>query len=272
MSVAGRAGLADQQRNRGDGITRVLSVAILVSLVCSIVVASAAVLLKPRQLANEQVNRQRNVLAVAGLLTPGADVAALFERIEPRLVEFASANLVPEPSAESFDELRAARDPDLGVAVPAALDVARVGRRARFGKIYLVRDEGAVVNLILPVRGAGLWSTMYGFIALAPDGVTITGISFYEHAETPGLGDQIDDPRWRASWQGKQAFDSNGVLRLVVIKGRVQPDAVAAPHQIDGLSGATLTGNGVTNLVRYWLGEHGYGPFLRRLQAGDITL
>ena len=246
--------------------------AVLVSLACSIVVASSAVLLKPRQAANERLNMQRNILRVAGLLQPDADVAALFGRIEPRLVELDSGDFVTEPDPATFDALQAAADPELGIAIPDQLDVARVGRRARYGHVYLVREAGAVASLILPVSGAGLWSTMYGFIAIAPDGGTVVGISFYEHAETPGLGDQIDDQAWRDGWRGKRIFGPAGDVRLAVIKGRAPTDGPAAAYQIDGLSGATLTANGVTKVLRYWLGEHGYGPFLERLQAGDVAL
>ena len=264
--------MPDVQRKVGESPTRVLTVAVLVSLACSIVVASSAVLLKPRQVANERLNMQRNILGVAGLLQPGADVAALFARIEPRLVALESGEFVTEPDPATFDALQAATDPDLGVVIPDQLDVARVGRRAPYGHVYLVREAGEVASLILPVSGAGLWSTMYGFIAVAPDGDSVLGISFYEHAETPGLGDQIDDPAWREGWRGKRVFGPAGDVRLAVVKGRVAPDEPAAAYQIDGLSGATLTGNGVTKLLRYWLGEHGYGPFLERLRTGDVAL
>ncbi len=260
--------MADLPPSSTESTARVLTVALAVSLVCSVVVASAAVLLKPRQIVNERLEIQRNILAVAGLLEPGADMAMLFERIETRLVELDSGRFVAEPDPVAFDELRSAKDAALGVTIPAELDVARLGRRARFGQVHLVRSAGRVTSVILPVRGAGLWSTLYGFLALAPDGTTIQGISFYQHGETPGLGDQIDDPRWQAAWRGKRAFDATGELRLRVVKGRVMPDAAAAPYQVDGLAGATLTANGVTNLVRYWLGAHGYGPFLDRLRSG----
>jgi Na+-transporting NADH:ubiquinone oxidoreductase subunit C len=247
-------------------------VAVLVSLACSVVVATAAVLLKPRQEINERLNMQRNILDVAGLMESGGDVAALFEGIETRLVEFASGAIVDQPDAITFDAVTAARDAQLGETIPAERDIAKLGRRAKFGKVYLARSNGRLDSIILPIRGSGLWSTLYGFIALAPDGNTVRAISFFEHAETPGLGDQIDDPRWRALWKGKQAFDSSGAVRLAVVKGRVAPDASSAMHQVDGLSGATLTGNGVTNLVRYWLGSDGYGVFLARLRAGEAEL
>jgi Na+-transporting NADH:ubiquinone oxidoreductase subunit C len=127
--------------------------------------------------------------------------------------------------------------------------------------VYLLRSDGAVDAIILPVEGQGLWSTLYGYLALAPDTRTVRNIIFYQHGETPGLGGEVDNPRWKALWKGRLAFDEGWNPKIAVIKGRAGPPE-EDPHRIDGLSGATLTSNGVTNLVQFWLGEHGFGPYL----------
>jgi Na+-transporting NADH:ubiquinone oxidoreductase subunit C len=107
---------------------------------------------------------------------------------------------------------------------------------------------------------------MRGYLALAPDGDTIKGIRFYEHGETPGLGDQVDKAEWRAKWVGKSVYGPSSTPQIEVVRGFVKadPGSAAARHQIDGLSGATLTGNGVTKLVRYWTGPERLGLFLER--------
>ena len=107
---------------------------------------------------------------------------------------------------------------------------------------------------------------IYGLLAVEPDANTIVGITFYEHGETPGLGDQIGKRPWRDLWAGKRLFDGSGDPKIEVVKGRVAPDSQLAPYQVDGISGATLTGRGVTNTLQYWLGEHGYGPYLQGLR------
>ena len=135
--------------------------------------------------------------------------------------------------------------------------------------VHLFREDGRLKRIILPVHGKGLWSTMYGFLALAPDGQTIESLAFYEHAETPGLGAEIDNPRWKAKWVGKLVFDKEGQPRIEVIKGTVDPDHPDAHHQVDGISGATITGRGVRNLVHYWLGDQGYGPALDKLRQKE---
>jgi Na+-transporting NADH:ubiquinone oxidoreductase subunit C len=151
-------------------------------------------------------------------------------------------------------------------------DFASVGRRAKYAPVFRVKREGGngIEAVILPVHGYGLWSTLYGFLALDLDLNTIRGLTFYEHGETPGLGGEVDNPRWKHLWVGKKAFDENGDLRIAVIKGQVNPSAPAAKYEVDGISGATLTSRGVSNLIRFWLGDEGFGPYLDRLRATGV--
>lgn len=239
-----------------DSIRNTLAVALGLSLVCSLLVASTAVLLKPRQQANAERYRQAIILEVAGLYEPGADIESLFADIEVRTVNLADG---------TYLDAAIAVEDDPGVVIPEELDLAQIHRRARYAPVYILRTNGAIEQVILPVYGAGLWSTMRGYLAVAGDGSTVRGLRFYEHRETPGLGDQIDDAEWRAQWPGKALYDASGIQRIEVARGAVRPGAAAA-HQVDGLSGATLTGRGVSNLVRYWTGPHGFGPYLARLR------
>jgi Na+-transporting NADH:ubiquinone oxidoreductase subunit C len=250
-------------RNR-DSISNTLLVAIGVSLFCSVLVSAAAVILKPLQVRNEDLYRQRIVLEVAGLYEPGADVDALFANIETRLVDLSSGDYVSELDAKSFDAQAASKDATLGVDVPPSLDIAGVHRRAAYAQVFLVRQGTEVEQIILPVYGYGLWSVMYGYLALQPDGRTVRGLRFYDHGETPGLGDQIDKADWLAGWPGISLFDASGQPRVEVVKGQVIENS-AARFQVDGLAGATLTGRGVQNLLRYWVGAHGFGPYLSKI-------
>ena len=234
-----------------------LLVAVVVSLVCSIVVSAAAVVLQPLQEKNKRAAIRADILEVAGLES--------FEGIETRLIDLVTGDYV-EGDHEAFDARDAARDPGQSVVVPAALDIAQIDRRATLAKVYLVRESGELSRIVLPVHGYGLWSTMYGFVGLTADGAEVTALKFYEHAETPGLGDKIEDEDWRASWSGKRVYDDAGAVAIEVIKGKVMSGDARAQYRIDGLSGATLTGNGVSNTLRYWVGEHGYGPYLQRMQ------
>ena len=249
-----------------DGIANTLMVAIGVSLVCSILVSSAAVVLRPIQDRNEVLFRQRIVLQVAGLYEPGVDVADRFAAIEARLVNLETGEFVEDADVESYDPRAAANDPGQSVVVPDDADIAGLKRREQLAPVYLIRDGDRLDQIILPVYGKGLWSTMYGYLSLEADGNTVRGLRFYEHAETPGLGDQIDRPSWRDLWPGKRISDDQGVMRIEVVRG-IPPSP--NDFQVDGLSGATLTGRGVSNLVRYWTGDHGFGPFLKKLSARE---
>ena len=249
-----------------DSIGNTLIVAISVSLVCSVLVASAAVILKPQQLKNEEEFRQRIIVDVAGFDLASDDLQTLYGQIEPRLVDLETGEYVDGINADEFDAAEAANSADLGISVPADLDIASVRRRAIYGAVYLVMDGEGIDQIILPVHGAGLWSTMQGYLAVDADGNTVRGLRFFAHAETPGLGDGIDKPDWRAQWVGKSLYDESGAPRIEVIKGNVDETSPTAKYEIDGLAGATLTGRGVQYLVQYWVGEHGYGPYLDRRQ------
>ena len=210
-----------------DSIANTFIVAIGVALVCSVLVSAAAIMLKPQQEKNETLFRQKIVLEVAGLYEEGADIAERFAAIDADTVELADGE-----SAE----------------------------------VFLVRANGALEQIILPVSGAGLWSTMYGYLAVEPDGRTVRGLRFYEHAETPGLGDQVERADWLSQWPGKQLYDDAGNVRIEVVRGKVVPGDNAI-YQVDGMSGATLTGRGITVFLQRWIGPEGFGPYLQQLAS-----
>lgn len=258
--------MADHNR----GIRHTLLVALLVSLVCSVVVATAAVLLEPRRVQNEQQALRRHILDVAGRLDQGGTMDEAFASVDVRVVDLGSGEYA-KVDPDSFDSGAASRDPDASIAIPESLDIAQIDRRPKLGKVYLVRHGDEIERIVLPIQGYGLWSTLYGLIALTPDASEVMAIKFYEHGETPGLGDQIEKPEWRASWQGKKVYDDSGSVAIEVVKGAARPTDPQRAYQVDGLTGATITSRGVSNTVRYWLGPHGYGPYLRSLERQDET-
>jgi len=251
-----------------------LLVALLVCLVCSVFVAGAAVALRPIQIENSQLDKQRNILAIAGIGDPGMsgpEVQALFnERIIARLVDLESGRFSDEYDAQTFDPVAAAKDPAMSKNLTGGEDIASINRRENYSVVYIVEnDNQEMETLILPVRGYGLWSTLHGFLALQGDLNTVQGFGFYQHAETPGLGGEVDNPNWRGLWPGKEIFNDEGQLAIRVIKGNVDASNPNADHQVDGLAGATLTANGVNNLLHYWLSENGFGSFIDNLRSGE---
>ena len=256
-----------------DSTSKTLVVALALCIVCSVIVSAAVVILKPIQEINKTLDRKRNILAAAGMLEKNAtaeDINKQFSDINTRVVDLNTGKFADDAvDLARYDPLKAAKDPDLSEALTTKQDVAKISRREQYAVVYLVENpQGDIEKLILPIRGYGLWSTLYGFIALESDGNTIAGLGFYEHGETPGLGGEIDNPRWKAFWPGKQVY-RDGEVEIGLVKGSVDPADVDASWEVDGLAGATLTSKGVTNLVHFWLGKNGFEPFLNNLQAGE---
>lgn len=248
--------------------------ALVLCLVCSVAVSAVAVGLKPKQLANQALDRNKNILMAADLATPdtSADqVAQDFADFEVKIVNLATGQFASDDELsqagidiKSYDPIAAAKDPHMGIALSD--DPAGIGAMPKYGKVYIKEDaQGNIELIVLPVHGYGLWGTIYGFLTLESDLNTIKGISFYSHKETPGLGALIEEPKWRALWQGKEAYDETGQVVTGVVKaGTPKP----TPHYVDGISGATLTSRGVNNFIRFWLSEAGYKPFLDNLKQG----
>mgnify|MGYP006134092357 FL=1 len=256
-----------------DSTSKTLVVALALCIVCSVIVSAAVVILKPIQEINKTLDRKRNILAAAGMLeknATGEDINKQFSDINTRVVDLNTGKFADDAvDLARYDPLKAAKDPDLSEALTTKQDLAKISRREHYAIVYLVENpQGDIEKVILPIRGYGLWSTLYGFIALESDGNTIAGLGFYEHGETPGLGGEVDNPRWKAFWPGKQVY-RDGEVEIGLVKGSVDPADVDASWEVDGLAGATLTSKGVTNLVHFWLGKNGFEPFLNNLRAGE---
>ena len=248
-----------------ETVSRTLMVALVLSVAFSVVVSTAAVMLRPAQIQNQNLDIRSNILAAAGMLKEGAtaeEIEETFSRFDVRLVDLESGDYV-DPGAVGvkepmkYDMYKAASDPSMSVNIPASEDKAGIKRRPNVAKIYTLSENGELVRVVLPIHGYGLWSTLYGFVSLEGDANTIEGLGFYDHAETPGLGGEVDNPRWKSQWVGKEVYGDNGNVNFRVVKGGGSGD-----NEIDALSGATLTSRGVENMVQFWLGENGFGPFL----------
>ncbi len=254
-----------------DSKMKVLTVAFLLCVICSILVSVAAVGLHSRQEENKLEEKRKNILQAAGIYDAGIPVDDQFSNIEPRIVDLQSDDFTSEFDVASFDSRKAARDAATSYRIPSKLDLADIKIRSRYKDVYLLMEGDNLKQLILPVHGKGLWSTMYGFISLAADLNTVKGFGFYEHGETPGLGGEIDNPSWKQQWPGKKIYGENGKVKIEVLKGSVDQGGADARYQVDGLGGATLTSRGVSHLLSYWMGENGYKPFLEKLKKGEVT-
>jgi len=261
---------------RRDSTWYTIGFAALVCVVCALPIAGAAVALRPKQELNARLDRLGKVLMVAGLMESGetltpTELEARFDAaVVARAIDLRTGELVDSIDTKAYDQRRASRDPLVSARAPE--NAARVLRVPNVALVYEVMAADTLQAVIVPIQGYGLWSTMYGYLALAPDTRTVSGITFYEHGETAGLGGEIENPRWQAKWVGRQAFNEQGEVALEVIKGAAGPVA-DDPFRVDGLSGATITSRGVTATLDFWLGPNGFGPYLDRLRDArrDVT-
>ena len=235
---------------------------LIACVACAVIVSVTAVSVRPEQNLNIENEKKLKILAAAGIVTE--EVEKEFSNIETLYVDFASGQLVQVEN--NYDHIKASASAQSSSIVPKDQDIAILKRRENIAPIYVwYSEEEQIQKVVLPIRGYGLWGTLYGYISLDSDLNTVKGIEYYDHKETPGLGGEVDNPDWKSDWDGKKVYDSSGEVILYVTKGPSSED-----YEIDGISGATLTSNGVTNMIRYWLGENGYGPVLQKLREGLV--
>ena len=252
----------------------IIGFAAIVCLVCGVLVSTAAVSLKEQQELNAILDKQKKVLIVGGLLdgdsaASAEEIERLFkENITPKVIDL-KTGAIADVDANTFDQEKATKDPATSVAAPERND-AGAKRLPKHALIYEKKKNGKLDRLILPVSGKGLWGPLYGFFALGADTNTVKGIIFYKHQETPGLGGEIENPNWMSLWPGKLAFavDGAGTLGQPKIEVKKGPAQAGDKYGIDGLSGATITSRGVTGMLKFWLGDSGFGPYLAQVRKG----
>ncbi|MFK7823841.1 MAG: Na(+)-translocating NADH-quinone reductase subunit C [Oligoflexales bacterium] len=250
-----------------DTVKQTIIIAATLSLVCSVIVSVAAVKLRPIQEKNKALDKKTNILMAASLYEEGAEVEKLFKKfVQPKLVNLADGSYVEGQDAQEYDQYKESKNSEERVVLDPKVDLAGLRMIARYAVVYEVEKDGKLDQVVVPIHGKGLWSTLYGFVSVSSDGNTIKGLGYYEHGETPGLGGEVDNPNWKASWKGKQIRDKAGNLQIEVIKGKVDLAREEALHQVDGLSGATITARGVSHMVRFWLGENGFKNYFEHIK------
>jgi Na+-transporting NADH:ubiquinone oxidoreductase subunit C len=251
-----------------DSLEKTINVALALCLVCAVLVSLATVALRPLQAHNKALDMKKNILDVAGLLQDSTDIDQAFkDRIESKIVDLKTGEYVDNINADEYDQRKAAKDPELNEVIPPEKDIASIRLKAKYAKVYLVKNGDQLQSIILPINGYGLWSTMYGFLSLEADAQTVQSINLYDQAETPGLGGEVVNPNWRALWKGKKVYSDKGEVSLTLVKGGVDESRADAVYKVDGLAGATLTSRGVSNTIQYWMGNEGFAAYLNKLKS-----
>jgi Na+-transporting NADH:ubiquinone oxidoreductase subunit C len=246
--------------------TKTVVVAFILCVVCSILVSVTAIGLRPIQLKNAELDVKKNILMAAGLYEEGIEIESAFESIETLIINFETGEKVDSIAPSEYDMAKAVKNPKYSVKIPSKEDIGGLSSRPKYAKVYLTREsDGTVKNIILPIQSKGLWSTMNGFMSLEGDARTVANFSYYQQGETPGLGAEVNNPKWKATWQGKKIYNDDMVPAIDVTKNNS-----GSAYEIDALSGATITGDGVQSSINYWFGDHGFAKFLENVRLGSI--
>lgn len=240
---------------------KTLAVTVLITFICALLVTSAALLLKPRQLAWLAVEQNRAIVVAAGLADEAGDLSAaevvgLMGSLSARLVALNTAEVVSDTEALSYDFFSALETGAEAYRIPSGLDNAGLVERPLLAPVYVRQGDAGIERVVLPFYGPGMWSTISGYLALDADLNTIRSLVIYKHGETPGIGDLVEQPSWRALWVGVRLRDDSGSFRFGQQPG----------FEVDAISGATVTSSSVVSIATYWLGDDGYGPYLARLR------
>jgi Na+-transporting NADH:ubiquinone oxidoreductase subunit C len=210
-----------------------------ITIVCGGLLAFASQTLKPLQDANVELERKKNILSTVMELKDSDDINKIYsERVKELVIGF-DGNVKE------------------GVSASAVVIAAEYKKKPedRLLPVYEFRNQQnpeKLDNVVLPVYGFGLWNDIWGFVALQSDLNSIQGVKFQHKGETPGLGARIESEEIQGRYKGKSIFD-NGVLESVMMQKGEGMDYTGDAHKVDGMSGATLTGKGVNNMLRDYL-------------------
>lgn len=233
-----------------DSKQHVILFAVAICLVCSTLLALASSGLRERQERNRELNIKKNILKVVGLYKKSMQLED--EEIEKIYQENIRGTVLDQNGNEQE-----------GISPNDTKTLKEKG----FRPLYMRIEKGQAVSYVLYVQGKGLWSTIKGYLALGKNAGTVTGIAFFDHGETPGLGGEIEKDWFTGQWAGKEIFNpEDNLVPTRVIKGKVKKSKHANEPEyfVDGISGATLTGNGINRFLKQDL--MAYEPFLRKIR------
>ena len=224
---------------RSDAYTIIFTM--IVAVILGLGLSMTADSLRERQKLNVQLDIKKNILSVLGFEQNAnwtdEDVQTMYDNNISEII-ISSAGEVIEDNNDSSEDTY---------------------------KIYQSRDGSKVTGYAIPIAGKGLWGTMYGYFAIEPDVATAKGITFYKHKETPGLGAEVDKDWFKNNFIGKKFIDDSGELvSIEVIKGFVSDKDPDSKYKVDGISGATITGTGLTTFLKADLQK--YEPYFARIR------
>lgn len=238
--------------------------ATIMVLAVAALLSAAALLLKPMQDRNIRIEKMQDILSAAGIASSAGNAIELYDK---HLVKELTTNLAGEITSVYADnkfEQGNVRAFDLSVReVQKQIEAVRKGTSSDdpLLPVFVIKSKEGAFKYVFPVRGVGLWGPVWGNIALGDDLETITGVKFDHKAETPGLGAEISTEVFSDQFINKKIFNNDGVFVSVkVVKG-----AAEGYHEVDAISGGTITSNGVSDMIQ--AGLENYLAFIKSYKA-----
>ena len=217
--------------------TYIVLYAAAITVVCGGLLAFAAVSLKDKQDANIAMEQKKNILSSVLTLKDEDNIDSIYlKQVKGFVIDFegnVKEGVKPEQVIVAVEYKKAPKE--------------------RLLPVYEFRnDSNKVEYAVMPVYGYGLWNNIWGFIAVRSDFNTVQGVKFQHAGETPGLGARIESEEIQERFKGKSIFENGSVASIVIQKGEGNDYSTNA-HKVDGMSGATLTGKGVNNMLKDYL-------------------
>ncbi|HLT07587.1 MAG TPA: NADH:ubiquinone reductase (Na(+)-transporting) subunit C [Cyclobacteriaceae bacterium] len=238
----------------------------ILTVVCGLLLSGSSQLLGPIQQKAIELDTKKQIL---GAVMSQDELASMAPDEITAYYENHIASMVVDINGEEVTEVE-------GTPVNAeSVDIGSNYKRApenRLYPVFIYHEEGNPENVsayILPLYGAGLWNAIWGYLALQSDLNTIEGVTFAHAGETPGLGARITEEGVQQRYKGKEIFGEGGALESVYMQKGEGRDYSNDPHKVDGMSGATITGVGVNNMLKNYLGY--YEAFLNKLKDGSAA-
>lgn len=214
--------------------------AAVICVVCSLVLSATAQLLKERQDMEVELDRKMNVLKAFGVEVVDASGAKIPKsEVDRYFSDNISEIFLDKETGEVLENFTASDLP------PAELRARTIEDKEHL-PLYVWKENGEVQKYAFPVSGMGLWSIVHGYLALDQDLATVIGVTFYKHGETPGLGGEVSTEWFQSQFADKVIYKDGELQPIQVVKGQA-PEG--SDHQVDGISGATMTGNGINTFL-----------------------
>lgn len=245
--------------------TKTLVIAFLVSTACALLVSGATVILRPIQTANRAAEQQARleglIAGIPGMATLLAEEGGTLSTV---VIDLDTGHAAQDVTPDNLPT--ALEDAANWTKLDPAKDLAGIGRRPDYAQVYLLRDtEGDISVAVLPIAGAGYNGPIDAILALQGDMNTVAGLAITRQAETPGLGARIEEHAWLRQFPGRKIADAADRVRISVVQGEASNE-----FEVEGITGATRTSNAMSNILRFWAGPDGYGPFFDAVRRGEF--